>query len=83
MIILVWISESRLGHSQLHCLCLWLPHLLIAQRDGGPQPWIGWRPRSRREVKRGWGLDPILLGARRGQSNILPLDLNLNINLSS
>jgi hypothetical protein len=82
MIRLEWISESMLGHNQLRVLCPQLP-LLIAQRDGGPQPWIGWRPRSGHEVKRGWGLGPVPLGARWGQSNILPLYLNLNINLSS
>jgi hypothetical protein len=35
-----------------------LPPLFIAQHDRGPQPWIGWRPRSGREVKREWDLVP-------------------------
>jgi hypothetical protein len=41
----------------------------IAQRDGGPQPWIGWRPRSGHEVKVRAGHNPVLLGVRWGQSN--------------
>jgi hypothetical protein len=36
-------------------LCPRLPPHLISQRDRGPQPWIGWRPRSGREVKPGMG----------------------------
>jgi hypothetical protein len=63
MIGLVWISESGLGHSQRMCCAPWLLPILMAQRDGGPQPWIGWRPRSGREVKRGWGLGPVPLGS--------------------
>jgi hypothetical protein len=67
----------------MRVLCPRLPPILIAQRAGGPQPWIGWHLRSGREVKWGWGLGPVPLGARWGQSNIISLDLNLNINLSS
>jgi hypothetical protein len=28
------------------------PPFICAQRDGGPQPSVGWRPRSGREIKR-------------------------------
>jgi hypothetical protein len=28
------------------------PPFICAQRDGGPQPSVGWRPRSEREIKR-------------------------------
>jgi hypothetical protein len=54
-----------------------LPSFIYAQCDRGPQPSVGWRPRSGREIKRGLRLGPVPLDARWGQSNILPLDLNL------
>jgi hypothetical protein len=54
-----------------------LPSFIYAQCDKGSQPSVGWRPRSGREIERGLRLGPIPLGTRWGQSNILPLDLNL------
>jgi hypothetical protein len=54
-----------------------LPPFVYAQCDRGPQPSVGWRPRSGREIERGLRLGLIPLDARWGQSNILPLDLNL------
>jgi hypothetical protein len=69
--------EWELGHDEPWHVCPRPPPLFIAQRDGGPQPWIGWCPRSGHEVKVRAGHGFVLLGARWGQSNILPLDLNL------
>jgi hypothetical protein len=63
MIGLVGMSERRLGHSQPRDQCHRLPPLFIVQRDGGPQPWIGWCPRLGREVKRERGLGPVSLDA--------------------
>jgi hypothetical protein len=54
-----------------------LPPFVYAQCDRGPQPSVGSRPRSGHEIERGLRLGLILLDARWGQSNILPLDLNL------
>jgi hypothetical protein len=54
-----------------------LPPFIYVQYDRGPQPSVDWRPRSGREIERGLRLGPIPLDARWGQSNILPLDLNL------
>jgi hypothetical protein len=54
-----------------------LPPFIYAQCDRGPQPSVCWRPRSGREIARDLRLGPISLDARWGQSNILPLDLNL------
>jgi hypothetical protein len=47
------------------------------QCDRGPQSSVSWRPRSEREIERGLRLGPVPLDVRWGQSNILPLDLNL------
>jgi hypothetical protein len=57
--------------------------LFIAQCDGGPQPWIGWRPRSGREVKWEWDSVPIRWVPVGVNPTFSPLDLNLNINISS
>jgi hypothetical protein len=54
-----------------------IPPFIYAQCDRGPQPSVGWRPRSGREIERGLRLGPIPLDVCWGQSNILPLDLNL------
>jgi hypothetical protein len=54
-----------------------LPSFIYVQCDRGPQPSVGWRPRSGREIERGLRLGLIPLDAHWGQSNILPLDLNL------
>jgi hypothetical protein len=54
-----------------------LSPFIYAQCDRGPQPSVGWRPRSGRDIERGLRLGLIPLDARWGQSNILPLDLNL------
>jgi hypothetical protein len=70
--------ERELGHGELHRPCPRpLPPFIYAQCDRGPQPSVGWHPRSGREIKRRLGLGPVPLDARWGQSNILPLDLNL------
>jgi hypothetical protein len=52
------------------------PPFVYAQRDRGPQPSVGWHPRSGREIKRAWDLvscrwTPV------GVNPTLPLDLNL------
>jgi hypothetical protein len=59
------------------CAPIPLPPFVYAQCDRGPQTSVGWRPRSGREIERGLRLGPIPLDACWGQSNILPLDLNL------
>jgi hypothetical protein len=46
-----------------------LPSFIYTQCDRGPQPLVGWRPRSGREIERGLRLGPIPLDARWGQSN--------------
>jgi hypothetical protein len=53
------------------------PPFVFAQCDRGPQPSVGWRPQSGREIEQGLRLGLIPLDVRLGQSNILPLDLNL------
>jgi hypothetical protein len=70
--------ERELGHGELRRpRPRLLPPFIYAQCDRTPQPSVGWRPRSGREIERGLGLGPVPLDARLGQSNILPLDLNL------
>jgi hypothetical protein len=54
-----------------------LAPFIYTQCDRGPQPSVDWRLRSRHEIEQGLGLGPISLDAHWGQSNILPLDLNL------
>jgi hypothetical protein len=54
-----------------------LPPFIYAQCDRGPQPSVRWRPQSGRKIEWGFGLGPVLLDACWGESNILPLDLNL------
>jgi hypothetical protein len=43
-----------MDHSKLRRLCAPSPSppFVYAQRDRGPQPSVGWRPRSGREIKR-------------------------------
>jgi hypothetical protein len=53
------------------------PPFIYTQCNRGPQPSVGWCPRSGREIERGLRLGLIPLDARWGQSNIPPLDLNL------
>jgi hypothetical protein len=70
--------EGELGHDELHRSCPQPPPPFIyVQCDRGPQPSVGWHHLSGREIEWGLGLGPVPLDARWGQSNILPLDLNL------
>jgi hypothetical protein len=62
--------ERELGHGELRHPCPRPPSsFYIRTVRQGPQPLVGWRPRSWREIERGLGLGPIPLDARWGQSN--------------
>jgi hypothetical protein len=54
-----------------------LPPFVYAQCDRGPQPSVGWRPRSGREIERGLRLGLIPLDAVGVNPTFSPIDLNL------
>jgi hypothetical protein len=82
MIELVGMSERRLGHDQPHDQCPPATSTIYSAARWGPTTIDRLAPLIRARGQTGTRLSPVLLGARWGQSNILSLDPNLNINLS-
>jgi hypothetical protein len=77
MIGLMGISKCRLGHDQLRGTHLLATSSFYSATRRGPKTMDRLALLIRVRGKMGVGLGHITLGAHWGQSNILPLDLNL------